>query len=119
MKVGGQQKQNVAQKIEKEPRYHRTRKDLQDSDDAGKAAGSQPRSIDYLFQAGGAEDPIIVFSDALAAEIAAAFRTAGYGFTEFMVAAAPMNDIIHQQLPRRRFLVLPVKWVPERFLSGA
>lgn len=102
MERGGEREQDPAKVIEKEPHEHRATEDLQHPHDPGKAERSRRRRLEYFLQTGGTENTIFMFSDTLPAKIEAAFRAARNGLTEFVVAAAPMKDIIHLRHPRKR-----------------
>jgi hypothetical protein len=48
-----------------------------------------------FFEAGGANDAVIVFGDALAAETAFTLRAARHGFTGGMIETTLMSQILH------------------------
>jgi len=66
----GNQQQRSSESVKEEPRHKQAGNGEQASEHAAKCAAPRGFARDQLLQALSAEDPIVVFSDTLAAEIA-------------------------------------------------
>ncbi len=101
MKRCGQFQQPFANQIEKKPNHDDAQQALRGAHQTAKRPARQVRLPDKLRQARGADDPVVVFGDAFAAEKTAALRTTRHGFTRGVIETSLSGQALHGQFTRR------------------
>src|SRR5579864_3374731 len=89
--TGRNQQQRSADAVEEQPGDHQSGDGQQSAEHAAKSRGARFASRDDLAQTFGADDAVLMFGDALAAEKSQAHRAAGDGFPEFVVKTALLD----------------------------
>lgn len=84
--------ERLAEQIKKEPNHKQTRHQLKRSNDPNITAPFPQRLLRKFFEAGGANDAVIVLRDALSAIKMAAFRAARRSLALGMVEATLMDE---------------------------
>lgn len=91
MERGGNFQQGCADQKKEKPRDQNSERELHEAENFGEGEPLRERPTRQFFQAGGAKDAIVVFGDALAAEVLCALRAAGDSLAPGMVETTLMD----------------------------
>jgi hypothetical protein len=97
--------QTFADEKEEKPGDQNTKGALRKPENGGESEALRKRPARQLFQAGGANNTVIVFGDALTAEKSLTFWAARDGFAHGMVETALVREGLHRDF--RKGLVAP------------
>ena len=95
MKRSGQGQEKISDKIKEKPGRDQSQQELAEVKRARETAPFEERDARQFSQARGANDPVLMFGDALAAKILGALRAARDCFALGMVETALISQRLH------------------------